>query len=578
MRMACRITFVWMTVGFLSLSAALAQQPPHAPQVQAAMQSGDELVADLKFLTELGGAEGLKAWKPLKETLDTFFGGIDTSKPIIAEVLLTPNGSENRLHFPLLMPPGKAVGQAFLKNLKDFGIEQKRLAAGFYELKGAYIGFLRLMNGYGSIAEKRDSLPPNLANPLTTATQLLAKKYDIGLLIKNDKVDEASQKARRTDFQKSKDNLLAGLKVTAEETSEDFELRKELSIWGLEEVERFLADSAELLLGWNTDAPKVEGRLDLELTPIKGSDLDKSAEAFGKDPGLFASVPRSENAIISGRINFPLDDSRKTHAMKWFTLAKAAAGKSIDADKVRSADQKAAFKKASDMWFDTFVEGTQKAGLLNALIELTQVPGEKANLLLGIKSPNPERIKPILELVPKFKTGGQVKLDLEKVGELTIHQVTWPDEDGEFTELFGKGAPTFVATGPNVWWIAIGTKSQDQLKAAIAASGKIEGIDPSNFLNLFGKAGPIVDILNARRVRLDAKETPKKLTEAEAKNKRDRDAHRKLAIDIFKSGKDTWETNLTMKAGKTTGRTRVDEGLMRFVGAAIAKFSNDTLK
>ena len=74
---------------------------------------------------------------------------------------------------------------------------------------------------------------------------------------------------------------------------------------------------------------------------------------------------------------------------------------------------------------------------------------------------------------------------------------------------------------------------------------------------------------------------PKKLTDAEAaeaKTKRDRDATRKLAIEAFKAGKDTWETKIESKDGKVTGTTRFDEGILRFIGSAIAKFSNEVLK
>ncbi|HLQ45727.1 MAG TPA: hypothetical protein VK137_13405, partial [Planctomycetaceae bacterium] len=70
----------------------------------------------------------------------------------------------------------------------------------------------------------------------------------------------------------------------------------------------------------------------------------------------------------------------------------------------------------------------------------------------------------------------------------------------------------------------------------------------------------------------------KKLTEAEAKAKKDREATRKLALEAFRAGKDTWETKLDANAGKVTGSTRFDEGLLRFLGSAISKFSNETLR
>ena len=62
------------------------------------------------------------------------------------------------------------------------------------------------------------------------------------------------------------------------------------------------------------------------------------------------------------------------------------------------------------------------------------------------------------------------------------------------------------------------------------------------------------------------------------KDRKDRAALRKLALDTFKSGKGTFETKLDAKAGRVTGSTRLDEGILHFIGSATSDFSNKTLK
>lgn len=353
MRATRRIALCWLTIVLPSI-VAFAQEapPPHAPQIHGALLSSDELVADLKFLTELA-PDGAKGWKLLKPTLDTFLDGIDMPRPIILDELMVTAGAEMRLHFPVKDPPGKPLGQKFLANLDGFGIKSKRRGAGVFELGGGakatqgavFSGFLRVLTppiSYASIATQLVYLPANLADPTKgkVIASLLAKKYDVGMIVVNDKQAVADQQARNKDFQKVKENLMAGLKKEPDEFDEDFELRKGFLSHNLAELERFVSESAELTFGWMLDAPKREARLDMDLTAIADSALAVSAKLLGSAPGTFAGVPRSANAILSGRINFPLDELRKSNVSGSIVLLRASANKHIDAAKDKTPEQK----------------------------------------------------------------------------------------------------------------------------------------------------------------------------------------------------------------------------------------------
>lgn len=563
--------------------------PPHAPEIRAVLLSGDELTADLKFLSELSGPQGVRGWKLLESFLAEIYGGTDTAKPGIFDILLTSNGAEVRAHFPLQVVPGKPLGDKFLRNIDGIGIKSKKLVANFYQLGGgekeipgsAFNGFLRMLPApinYAVIARKRATLPANLTDPTKdkVVAALLAKKFDLGLMLKNDKSDEASIKARATDFQKVKDELLAGMKQAADQLPEAFAVQKSLLDHNLTELSRFVSESSELTLGWITDAPKKEARLDLELEAIAGTSLDASAKLLGQAPGMFSGVPRSENAILSGRIHFPLDDLRKNNFIGAVPLFRASANARIEAAKGYTSEQKVARKQARKIWFDMLEDGAN-AGVLDGMVEVSQAAGEKATLLFALKAKDGTVVKGILEELPKINAGYKVQFDVEKHGDYAIHSLTVPeDEDVEL--LFGKGAPFYVATGPKAWWVAVGAKSLDPLKKAIDASAQPNAALASNFLTAFYRVGPWLELLDARRARVDAKPSDVKLTDAEAKDKKERAAHRKLALDVFKEGKDTIETKLEAKNGRVTGSTRFDEGILKFIGAEIAKFSNETLK
>ena len=579
------------SLGLIGGVAVAQQAPPaHAPQIHVALNSTDELMADLKFLCELAGLQGGKGWKLLEPFLVETFAGTDPKKPFVVDVLFNANGSDVRAHFPLLVDPKKPLGQKFLTNLAGIGIHNKRFGGGVIQLGGgaqvvpgeAFNGFLRILGppiNYASISTDRFLLPANLPDPTkgNVVAALLAKKYDLGLLMKNVKQADTDQKARRADFQKAKENLLAGLKKKPEDTPEGFALQKALLEHNLGELERFIAESDELTLGWITDAPKKEARLDLELSTIPGSALDTSAKLLGQAPGMFASVPRSPDAILSGRLHFPLDEFRQSSLVSSMPLYRAAADADITASTNKSAEQKEAMKLASKLWFD-MVDAEVKAGVIDALIEMSQANGEKSNLVFGIKAKDGQALKGILELIPKMNADYKVQLDVEKVGDYAIHSIQIPENREDFEMIFGKGAPVFVATGPNAWWVAVGAKSLDQLKLALGAAGQGNAVQANNFLTLFGRVGPWIEYIDTRRARLDALPSDIKLTEADVKDRKDRAALRKVALDTFKSGKGTFETKLDAKAGRVTGSTRFDEGILHFIGSAISDFSNKTLK
>ncbi len=579
MRVTRRIAWLLSFACVFASGKAFAQQvpPSHAPQISSALISGDELMSDLKYLTGLAGPNGVKGWKPLKEILESFAQGVDLKKPLVQDVLLSKDSYDVRHHFPLLPPPaGKQLGFQFIANLGGVGVQVgKRLAAGLNVVGGAFVGVIRIHNGHATIAEKIGSLPANMQNPAIAIGDLLAKKFDFGLMVKNDKIAADEQTARRADFQKAKDEILAGLKPSTGESSEDFELRKALLQSQLAEVERFIAESKLLLLGWTTDVAQKQGRLDFELSAILQSSLDVSANLLGQAPGMFSSVPRANDAILSGRLNFVLDQMRKDNAAGMLPLLRASAAKRIESSQ-HSAEQKAAMKKTSDLAIDILTDGANE-GVVDGMIEVTQAVGEKVNVVFGVKTVDGTRARGMVELIPLIRPNCKVQLDAETVGDVQIHVVT-PEKDDDIALLIGPGAPIYVGSSQNAIWIASGSKSLDQLKASIGMAGKGDDKAKSTFYSLFGKVGPWIELLEERRTRLDAAAPAKTLTAEESAAMKKREERRKLAIETFKSGQDTFESKLDAVAGKVTGSTRLDEGILRFIGAEIAKFSNEKLK
>ena len=426
----------------LTGQSLLAQSitPPHAPEIHAVLSSGDDLTADLKFMCELSGPQGVRGWKLLDSFLIEIFGGTDTSKPAVFDILMAPTGAEVRAYFPLQVIPGKPLGHKFRLNIDGIGFKpQKQLVSNLYEIGGgakpvagaAFSGFLRILPtpiNFAVIAKNKATLPANLGDPTKDkfVAALLAKKFDVGITLKNDKADDASIKARVADFQRVKNELLAGLKQAADQLPEVFAVQKALLEHNLAELSRFVSESSELTLGWTTDAMKKEARLDFELEAIPNSDLDTSAKLLGQTPGMFSGVPRDKDAIFSGRIHFPLDGFRQASFLGGLPLFRASADARVEASKGYTSEQKVARKQARKILFDMLQDGANE-GVIDGLIEVSQVAGEKANLVFAMKAKDGTVVKGVLEQLPKINDAYKVQFDVEKVGDYAIHTLAIPD-------------------------------------------------------------------------------------------------------------------------------------------------------
>ena len=556
-------------VGF----AETANAQNASPSVTIMQSGADELLADLKYITLLAGKVGKAQWKNVQANIGIFLGGIDRKKPIRIDILLGGPDVYYRSSFPILNFKNFRTD-----NLVGLGINSKKIGGTLYKLSGGFEGFMRFTKGYATIAERKADIPAKMANPADALAPLLKKKYDFAVDIHNTK---AGLNARHKEIQKLRKQLLAGIKAKEKEEEGRFAARKLLLDFQMDEAERFYAEASQLTFGLTTDPKKKESRLELHLAAIDGTDLDKAIQALGTKPSYFANIKRSDNAILAGRINHPLDKMRTNHLVKLFGALRTFGRELVEGDTEQKAEEKDSEKKIVDQVFDMLVAGA-KVGELDAFYEMQQKAG-KRTLIAGMKAQNGNGLFNIIQLLPQARPKLKVKLDVDKEGEVGIHSVSVPvKHQASFRDLFGGDPVVYFGTSQDAVWCAAGESALDEMKAAIKKVGMPnEGKPDPVFAELYAKAGPWVELLDQRRKREAKKakvDAGKKLTAKEKRLRKELAEMRQSAIAAFKAGDDTVTLTLKRLDDHVEGRIRFGEGLLRFLGKQIAKFSAESLE
>lgn len=640
------------------------------PTVTMMLSSAGELESDLQAIMEMGGKESAEQWPIIQAVLSAFNAGIDPARPIRIDIIFG-DVRDYRISIPYVKQ------KDILGNIHGFigGRAPRPIGSGLYALNGpAFQGVLRdnTKIKYVIIAANKNNIPANF-DPRPDLQPLLDAGYDLAASVKNTAEGVDDRKKAIADL---REELLGGLKKTAEETDLEFEIRTVGLVHQLEELERLFADSESLVLGWTTDAAKKEARMDLELTALPGTDLEKSILELGAKPSLFSSAAKSENSMFFGRVNHSLDEMRKAHLDEMLTLLTSQSIAEIEASDKVAADYKNASKDAATAFFEMLKAGSVM-GVFDGFADIDH--GEKGRSIVGtIRAADGTKINGVLaslkaagwnvelakdaapvskaepasnaapvdrkedatndvppkeaaptEAATKSETTDdavtekakavetKVKADPADAGEkvdgdtakdepveetskavkteekpedatanakpaateLAIHKVKLPAVgQSDFQNLFGDDVVLLVAGTSNGVYYAAGPGAEDRLRKAVAEAGEDQSLNDGTFIEIQAKLGPWLEYLKERRERREAGEDLSKLTKEEESARKERAEFRDMAIKAFGEGLDTIHLQMKSDQKKVTGLTTYAEGILRFVGRAIANVAATKLQ
>jgi uncharacterized protein YbjQ (UPF0145 family) len=558
-----------------SASTAHAQKTA-TPSVTVVQAGADRLLDDIEYMLKLTNANDQKQIKVLKEFFnDIFLKGVDSKRPVRIDVILGDGDIRYRPHFPI------SSLKDFRDNLDNFGIESRKKTASLYQLKKAFVGWMRYRNKYASIGEEKNDVPLSIANPALSIKPLLAAGYDLAVNLVNGKTTDKDQAARRKAFRDGlRKEYLAAVKQKKDETDENFAVRKMLTDQQLVELERYYVESATATLGWTSDAKAGEGRLDLKLEPIAKTSLAQSVTLLGQASSHFANVPQSKDAIFALRLNHPLDQLRTKHFKDLFALLRKTADAKIDVSKKRDKDQKTNGKKAASLIFD-MLDASVKAGLADGFLEVRRQQTGKHTLVCGLKAVNGKQADAIVALLDKAGPGRTVKQNVGNVAGVVIHSVMLPmDKPEQVKDFFGQDIAIYVGTAKDAVWVAIGENAVAEMSAAATLVAQPNtGKAGAPFVDLLVKVGPWVDLIQKLRpVEAKAKiQQVSQKTDDDTKIEIDRGELRKMALEAFSFGDDVVTMQLVRAGDNVEGHLKAQPGILRLVGKLVAKFSRENV-
>ncbi len=526
-----------------------------APSVNVVQSGADNLFGDLKFLFSLTTEQEQKQFDIIKGYIeDGFLAGVDRKEPVLLELKFGNPSTRQVWSIPI-----DNINTFRNVTLKGLAIVPKLKAPNLYELSKTFKGWMKFAQPYVSIGETQEDLPAG--DPRNAAVKaLIAKNYDVAVEARNSKTDSAAQDARRKNFANTRKELLGALKKKKEETDADFDLKKKVLESQFDEGERFFVESENLLLGWTTDAEKSQGRLDVELSAIPGTSLEKVIGELGTTPSYFANIARSENPIFSGRLNHPLDEPRRKSLTELAVLLRDRAKSDADGYANRSAEEKAATKNLADKIFDMLTAGL-KAGIADGFIEVHANASGKNTLVGGFRTADGTAVVDILKILPESKKGRQTKLDADAEGDVKIHEVTVSETDHPHYQSFFGGTVLYVGSSKEAVWCAAGENALAELKAAIKKRSE-PGAAPATdapFGQIYVKLLPWIKLREER----DPKQGSPKM--------------RKISLEAFGQGDDIVSGEIRRVDKKLVGQLTVQTGILRFAGKATADFSRENL-
>ena len=570
-----------------------AQADDEKPSITVVLPSIDEVFNDLKLIFDL--VDDKKGFATLKDTVDTFLVGVDTTKAGGIRTYSTATGLQSVLSFPV---KNDAELKKLILNLWDLDVKTAPAPIPLYirqipasvtqrlralKLKDneklifkLFDGFLRYEAGQVHMGKQLEDV--RLAKGALPTE--LVKGHKLALWI--DGLAQTPEK-RKTAFEKAKTELIGALTKGESESEAAFAARKSLTEHQIAEFERFFVESSKILIGWNLSEAEKQATLGIEMEGIAGTAFEKSIEILSQTPDEFAGVS-NKDTVFSWSLNFALDPMRQAFVKDIANLERKLLKKEITESEKRTAEEKAVDGDMVDVLFDV-VEGTSKLGIANAFIRSWRNTDGSLSTVAGGRIPEGAKtqIEKLLDDIASRGPNYKVEKKIETEEEIEIHKVTAAQLHTELPEIFGSDGAVFVGTHEKTVWLASGEKALDLLKNAIREA-KAAGPKPGPDFDLTFNLGPYVDILNAYRTRHPEAAAPAaKADDAKKKTKKVEGMIssadlRKLAVEAFKDGKDTVSLTIHREDKKAKVKLTFHEGCLRFAGKVLSKFVKENLE
>ena len=616
---------LWCSLPVLAQAQQTAAGPAVAPTITLVLPSLKNLFEDMKVPFDL--AQDKKGYDTLVDTLEVFLVGIERDKPVGVRVISGGDAMHPALSIPVLLPPKGVVGDPkgdpnFKKlrdNLWDLDLKTAPPPDPAYirqiptpirtKLPGLKLGpGERLMFGGRDGYMGRDAQAVHIATELSEIRGLkglVAWDFPAGTDLAVT-LDGKAQKPenRLKAFAKIRSEMLGAVKQKADEAESAFALREAGLRQLVDELQRFYAESGEIQMLLTVDGEKKNSSATLALTALPGTELEESAKLVKPEPSKYALISTKDAAVVfTGHL--PLDPLRKKHAGELHSVIQKHVEHLIDSDKAKPDAEKTADKSALGILFSA-IKDVATQGELTGALRSWATGGGKLDTVGVLKVASTDPYAALLKGLQDAGGPITVAMSAEKQDDVEIHKIVSPGAAKQFAEIIGADGAIYIGLAANELWYAAGDGVLPRLKAAITESRGAVGA-ASAPLAMSVRIGPLTEFVNSYTKRNPLPERPKAAPAAKPAPKTGGDGGskrpalpaaqrdttksplenlqtlmgdmdlQKLATEAFQGTDDTVAVSLTEVDGKIRLDTKVDSGLLRFLGTVMSKFVKDNL-
>lgn len=575
-----------------------ADDPP-APRAVLVIKSANDILEKLQHVIgDLAGKK--KEWDAnVLPNIEIFLFGVDRSKPVRYDQIV---GDKEGRREQMMVP---------VENLKDFikdDLDPIDIIAkpdkkdkSLYNLGGGgYPGFMRYVHDYAYFAREghAQDVPATIAPPAETHQHLLDQGFDVAAQLDNSKTTPEQRKAAFASF---RENTIAGIQKKPDETKEAFELRKRSSEQSLETMERLFVEASNVIIGAEFDVNKNLGTGKIILAANQDTTLNGTLKLQGQKHGRFAGVAQPEDPVLTGRLNYALDELGTQQSGELYKLMQTPLEQRIDKTEGLTDDQKAARKELVGIVVNMLTTSLD-LGKWDGMAQVTKGSSGKHTGLIGLCLKDGAPIEKIVELLPRTANGYKSELNVDTAGDVKIHKLTVTEKYPKgLQDFFDPSGEIFIAAGPDTVWVSVGDGAVEALKAAVAAAANAPAgnVDPTvatldmdllPVLKLMGqlrKDGDF-DLMGTLKSR-GLLEPPPEEEHATAKKKKDGTAEpstaqmlenfewRDAAIEALDPKADRLHMDIKRVEDHLEGNGTMESGILKAIGDVIAKFAKENL-
>ena len=443
-------------------SLASAQQTD--PVVVVSVAGSDELLGDIRYLTEAAGVGDFGRLMALMAS--PYTSTLNKKKPAGACVTMQGQGPPTWIGFL----PVKNL-DTLLANLEPQVGQPEDAGNGVLEIgtDRDQSLFLKEADGWVFVSNDKANLAILPDNPVEILGGL-NEQYTIGVQF-NFGAIPAELRAMAVQ------QIRKGFEQRLDEEMDDQSAAamRQLGPQAVEAIVQLIDEADKLTIGWEVDIEEKKTYLDLKFTAIEGTQLAAQMSLIKNGKSLFSGFGLP-GAALTFHAHGTSTDAEAQQALKLVDQIRAQAMKGIDKDDNLNNDQERQTAKDIINQLLDVADETIKAAKTDGGGVLVLKPGSLALAAGGFVADGPQladALKKLAKLAqskdPNFPG---VNFDVETYRDVTFHTVSIPLRTGqeEVRRVLGDPMSVVVGTGKESAYVAFGQDASELLKSVLDGS------------------------------------------------------------------------------------------------------------